>query len=92
MDKLGKFFILDTILSISTPMEMIEAILAKASDLYDMFANDSKLNIQNCDGGWIRITMNATVWTFWNCGQEGYSVRKFKQTKKKNSHFLLTIL
>ena len=51
MAKLGNFYVIDTILSALTPMEMIEAILTKAVNLYDMLANGVKWNIQNCGGG-----------------------------------------
>ncbi len=78
MAKLGKFFVRDIILSTLTPMEIIEAIVTKAVDLYDMLANGSKWNMQNCGVGGGRIAMNATVLKCWNCGQEGYSVRKCK--------------
>ncbi len=84
MAKCGNFCVLDTILSTSAPMEITEAILAKAVDLYDMLANGSKWNIQNCGGGGGRIAMNATVCKYWNCGQEGYSVGKCKQHKNED--------
>ncbi len=51
MAKLGKVCILGTKSSTSTPMEMIEAILLNAVNLYDMLANGGKWNIQNHGGG-----------------------------------------
>ena len=39
MAKLGNYCVLDTISHNSTPMEMIEAILTKAVDLYDAIAD-----------------------------------------------------
>ncbi len=50
MAKLGKFCVLDTILSASTSMEIIKAILTNAADMCDMLANGGKWNIQNHGG------------------------------------------
>ncbi len=65
-------------------MKMIEVILIKAVDLYEMLASGGKWNIQSCVGGGGRIDMNSTVHTHWNFGQEGYSVRKCKQPKNED--------
>ena len=42
MAKLGNFCVLDTILSNLTPMEIIEAILTKSVDLYEIIADGGK--------------------------------------------------
>ncbi len=65
-------------------MEMIEAILDKTADLYDMLADGGKWNIQNRGGGGGWIAMNARVWKCWNCGKEGCSMGNCKQPKNKD--------
>ena len=78
MAKLGNFDVLDTITSTSTPIKMIEAILTKAVNLYNMLADGGKWNIQNRGGGRGRIALNAKARKFWNCGQEGCNIYKCK--------------
>ena len=83
MAKLNNFSVLDTITPNSTPMEMIEAILTKAVDLYNMLAEGGKWNIQNRGGGGGRIAMTAVPPRCWNCGKEGCNVKQCKQPKDR---------
>jgi hypothetical protein len=83
MAKLGNYCVLDTISHDSTPMEMIEAILTKAVDLYNAIADGDGWNIQNKGGGGggthaLNVTTTPKCW---NCRKEGCSVGKCTERK-----------
>ena len=88
MAKLGNFNVLSTIKCNSTPLEMIEAILTKEVDHYDLIARLGHCNVpNNCQGGGggnngghdaLKIAPKRKCW---NYGKEGYSVEKCKQPK-----------
>ena len=88
MAKLRNFNVLNTIQCDSTPLEMIEAILTKAVDQYDLIAGLGRWNVpNNCRGGGGGNNGGHNALTIapkrkcWNCGKEGCSMEKCKQPK-----------
>jgi len=78
--RMGSFSTLDGITKNSSPMEMIEAILTKASNEYSSICAGGRWNVPKPRGGRGAYTFGRKA-TCWNCGKEGHTVTECKQPR-----------